>query len=192
MVQTGAGVKEKHAAKWEEALATDLYPGETVWAFTSIIRFKPQLEALAITDRRVMGFASFKKPGQKIRIDVDAASVRGVKIVETFAARKLHVLTDGVPEYFGEVKGDDIDLIRYYVDHLMRRSAAGQSLGPVVVASAPDDSTPKVSLIKPTTADSPEQTSLSDEIARLIDMRRQGWLTEAEFIAAKQAVIRQS
>ncbi|GAC81277.1 hypothetical protein GM1_031_00300 [Gordonia malaquae NBRC 108250] len=193
-MESGAWIIASRAdtAMWQAGIASDLLPGESITAFAHIFRFKPVMEALAITNCRVIGFTTVLEPGKKVRIEVRGEDIRSVEFVRKRVTTKLHIHTDRGPILFGDVMDQEQDFIREHIERLRRDTAQPQNrtAEPLRVSLEkqpsevvlPSSSIPQVKTPRTTTL-------LSDEIARLADMHQKGWLDDEEFRAAKRAVI---
>ncbi|WP_161895722.1 hypothetical protein [Gordonia spumicola] len=191
MVQSGAWIiaSRVDTAVWQAGMASDLLPGESVTAFAHIFRFKPVMEALAITNRRVIGFTTVLQPGKKVRIEVRGEDIRSVEFVRKRVTTKLHIHTDRGPVLFGDVMDQEEDFIREHIEQLRRDIAQPRRRQAEPLRVSLEKPPSATALPSSPTPQDGNSTVLSDEIARLADMHQKGWLDDDEFRAAKRAVI---
>lgn len=116
-------IKDKTAAKWAKALAPVLAEGEEVWAFAKVARFKPQTEALAVTNQRLLGFKSFTTVESKIVVfSAPVSEIVNVEYAEKYGATRLVVATATGEINFGDIRKDELDFVQHYVRYLVDSS----------------------------------------------------------------------
>ncbi|MEH3155419.1 MAG: SHOCT domain-containing protein [Gordonia paraffinivorans] len=119
MAELSPKIKEKKAAKWEAALQPHLLKGEVIWAFLSASRFKPQSEATAITNARILGFSSFAMKAEKtIVYSTSADDIQRVDTSERRGQINLVVHTHSGEVNFGAMHKDEIQFAQHYIGYL--------------------------------------------------------------------------
>ncbi|WP_207843009.1 SHOCT domain-containing protein [Williamsia soli] len=126
-------VKVKTAARWANALAPLLYPGEQIWAFARVTRFKPTTEGIAITNQRVLGFMSIALATKHIVFSASAREIIKFDTPINLGSRKLVVTTRYGDVDFGSVRNDEVGFVRHYIEYLLEATAEV----PSPAASAP-------------------------------------------------------
>ncbi len=108
----GKGVKmnkvEKQLAKFPETLL----PGEEVWFWAKCNNFKPSVDAVVITNARVIGFSTIT--GTKFVTTF--AEIAGTEANEKKGSYQVDT-TSGASIAFKSVPGEDVPTIEHYVAH---------------------------------------------------------------------------
>jgi hypothetical protein len=110
-MQVGKGVKTE---KEERALskARGLVDGEVVWFYAKCNNFRPMIDAIVVTNARVLGLSTiegfkYKAPVSQITA-TDGDPKKGTVQVAT---------TDGQVMTFKSVPSEDVSAVEYYVDY---------------------------------------------------------------------------
>lgn len=115
-------LKVKDGEKWSEALAGYLHPGEVIWALAKTNSMRPGMDALAVTNARLIGYAARElkfKQTQAFKVQVDADAIETFEFTRKSGFSKLGVTTR-TDEWrvFGNILDADVDFVGYYVQTL--------------------------------------------------------------------------
>lgn len=117
MLQLGKGVKQEKADKVLQRFRDDLVDGEVAWFFCKCNNFRPMLDAVVITNARVLGLQT--SDGFKFRALLSQLS--SVQCDEKKGTVQL-TCTDGQTITFKSVPSEDIPAVRHYLEAGQRES----------------------------------------------------------------------
>ena len=130
MYVTPPKIKDKLADKWAKALAPVLGTNETVWAFARVTRLRPQTEAIAVTNQRLLGFKSYAMNNANLIVfAVSATEIVSATFPEKLGAPRLVVTTKTGDINFGDIRKDELEFVQYYVRYLVDASQNTTSAG---------------------------------------------------------------
>jgi hypothetical protein len=175
-MRTGEKVKDSLVDKVIERLAPHLLPGENIELLIRTNKLSPLLDAIVVTDGRVLALHTGDVLAKGPRIQFPANQVRELLIDKRFTGTSADLLTvTGQRVSLGALIGGDADgpLLRDAV-HALRTTDVSDRVSPARQRPA---------------ASGTGGGGLAEEIGKLAALHAQGILDDAEFAAAKQATI---
>jgi hypothetical protein len=108
----GHKVKPEKAEKMLAKFASELVPGEEVWFYGKCTNLRPSVDALVVTNGRVLGLGGFD--GYKFRVPhADIAEVSG----DTRRGRITVRTGDGTEMVFKQVALEDVPVALHYIEY---------------------------------------------------------------------------
>lgn len=124
--QRGAKLSEQKAAKWHGKLAPHLLRGEAVWALAKASSLKPMVNAVAITNARVLAFQTMDTPAKPPKVAILAHQLSHVDSATRMGSTSLVIaLHDGETVKFG-VDAADVPFLQHYINHLKGAGVAAE------------------------------------------------------------------
>lgn len=120
-------LKEKNAEKWMAKLSARLLPGEVVLALVRTNKLKPSLDAIAITNARLLGFSGLELAHAGVKVAIDADEIERYEFEKKISGLYLVVTRRSQePVGLGSIHAAEVDFARHYIDQLV---AAGIPAG---------------------------------------------------------------
>jgi hypothetical protein len=209
----GAKLKDKRRDAWLASLSHRLHPGEQVLALVPNNLLRPLCDGLAVTNARILAFRGAEVEHNGPKLEVSATDLARVEINLRRGSCYLIAHRPGEDELvLASVDKQDATMVRQTAEQLVMTSAPTDAQTATVAHAALEPARPdrwnQVEVggdapnekawpqARTTEAEPPpvrlpasDQSSLIDDLSKLAFLHRQGVLTEAEFAAAKQAVI---
>jgi len=121
-LQLGAKIKAKFADKVVEGLSSHLYPGEAVQLIVKTNKLSPMLDAIVVTDGRLLALQSTDVASKGPRVNLRADKISQVTVQEKrFTSATVEVATvEGDVVALGTMIGDNADgaLVQAAIDDL--------------------------------------------------------------------------
>jgi hypothetical protein len=174
-----------------EKLQESLSPGEELIAVFSVFRLKRMIDALAITNSRVMTLGPKMLGGTNIVDDIPASSIRSASLSGGFNAGKVEVVTpEGVVSLGTIPPGKQNDQTeRTSADTLLQALVTPDPLTMGIDFRKPELSQEHVEPIEIDEGSAHRGAVLIEQLNELASLHSQGKLTDEEFATAKAAVI---